>query len=232
MAYDIFVDGESIANLGVFITKRPNIPAPIRKYQEYDIPGRNGKMYEMLDQYEDIEITVTFNYMVNKDLWHQKFREIKKKLNDIKELTFSDDMSFFHIVKKVEIGTNERTSLRIGRFDVVFTLDPYYYLLSGKEKIRITNGKIFNQYDIAPAVYYITGEGMCTLTVNGHECECNVGQNLTIDTFLKLAYRDDGTLMNAKINGNYEDMLLIEGENDISITSGFILEIKPNWRCL
>lgn len=232
MAYDIFIDGKSVIRLGFLVTQRPNIPAPVKKSKEYEIPGRDGKMYELLNQYEDIIITVTFNYMVNKDLWHQKFREAKKLFMKAKELIFSDDMSFYHKIKKVEIGTNERNSLRIGKFDVIFTLDPYYYLASGKTRMKLSSEKLFNQYDIAPAVYYITGEGMCTLTVNGNECECNVGQNLTIDTFLKIAYRDDGTLMNAKIDGDYDEMILVEGENEITITSGFGLEIQPNWRCL
>ena len=60
----------------------------------------------------------------------------------------------------------------------------------------------------------------------------DVGQNLTIDTDRKIAYRADGTLSNTAVSGDYEDLFLQEGENEISITDGFNLKIIPNWRCL
>ena len=59
-----------------------------------------------------------------------------------------------------------------------------------------------------------------------------VGQNLTIDTDLMIAYRMDGDINNIAVTGNYEDLWLQEGENTISITSGYDLSIIPNWRTL
>ena len=70
------------------------------------------------------------------------------------------------------------------------------------------------------------------LTVNGKTMKATVGQNLTIDTERMLAYRTDGTLMNTSVTGDYEDLYLQAGENEISITSGFSLKIIPNWRCM
>lgn len=60
----------------------------------------------------------------------------------------------------------------------------------------------------------------------------NIGQNLTIDTGRKLAYREDGTLSNTSVAGDYDDLILIEGRNKIKITDGFELKVIPNWRCL
>ena len=70
---------------------------------------------------------------------------------------------------------------------------------------------------------------MCTLMVNGNEMTANVGQNLTIDTDLMMAYRQDGTLQNTAVTGDYEDLYLVPGDNVINITSGFDLKIIPNW---
>ena len=80
-------------------------------------------------------------------------------------------------------------------------------------------------------VYKIAGEGMCTVTVNGKQIKANIGQNLTIDTERKLAYRTDGTMQNTSVSGNYEDMALNPGKNSISVTGGFALTAIPNWRC-
>ena len=60
----------------------------------------------------------------------------------------------------------------------------------------------------------------------------NVEQNLAIDTELMLAYREDGTLKNAEVTGNYRDLYLQEGENEITVTSGFEMKVIPNWRRL
>ena len=60
----------------------------------------------------------------------------------------------------------------------------------------------------------------------------NVGQNLTIDTDLMIAYRQDGTMQNTAVTGDYENLYLLPGDNVISITDGFDLKIIPNWRTL
>ena len=46
-----------------------------------------------------------------------------------------------------------------------------------------------------------------------------------------IAYRSDGTLNNTQVKGNYEDMYLLNGENEISFSGGE-LKVIPNWRCL
>ena len=73
---------------------------------------------------------------------------------------------------------------------------------------------------------------MCTLTVNGNEIKANVGQNLTIDSDLMMAYRKDGIVMNTSVKGDYDGLWLNAGDNTITITDGFELKIQPNWRCL
>ena len=56
-----------------------------------------------------------------------------------------------------------------------------------------------------------------------------VGQNLTIDTEKMLAYREDGELQNTGVTGDYGDLYLLHGENEISISEGFSLSVIPNW---
>lgn len=90
---------------------------------------------------------------------------------------------------------------------------------------------LYNRYFLSHPVYKITGEGVCTLTVNGKTMVANVGQNLTIDTERKLSYRLDNTIMNTSVTGDYDDLYLLKGKNSIAITSGFRLKVIPNWRC-
>lgn len=73
---------------------------------------------------------------------------------------------------------------------------------------------------------------MLTLTVNGKKVTANVGQNLTIDTELMMAYREDGTIQNTALTGDYEELFLQPGDNTITFSSGFIVSIVPRWRIL
>ena len=39
-------------------------------------------------------------------------------------------------------------------------------------------------------------------------------------------------MMNTSVSGDYEELYLKPGENEISITQGFTLTVIPNWRRL
>ena len=103
--------------------------------------------------------------------------------------------------------------------------------LCGKQ-VMPASDVVDNPYEIAYPIYKITGEGECTLVVNDGKMVANIGQNLTIDTGRKLAYREDGTLSNTSVTGDYDNLILIEGRNKIEITDGFELKVIPNWRRL
>lgn len=230
--YYFMLDEESSVRHNFVVTKRPDIPSVKYNYNEYDIPGRDGKLYENLGTVDDIVIDIECNYISNPNLWHSRWREIKKwllKKHDF--LSLSDDNEYCYRIKKIELGTNEREVIVSGSFTITFTLEGYMYLKSGQIEYLYST-VLFNAFEKTMPKYIITGEGNCTLTVNGTECTCNVGQNLIIDTYLRLSYRKDGTLQNTSINADYEDLMLLEGDNDISITNDFDLKIVPNWRCL
>lgn len=233
-SYDIEFGGMKGIQNRVLIVRRPSIPAPKKRYSTLTIPGRDGTLYIDDDAYEDIPVSIEMNYMSkNKDLWHEDFRRCKRWLlhpkNDV--LKFSDDPTYYRKVRKVEIDTNARDSLRIGKFTTTFTIAPYEYRLDGNRYMSIAECRD-NPLDMCKPCYYITGEGKCTLTVNGKSVVVEVGQNVMLDTERKVAYRQDGTLVNTTMNGFHEDLWMSEGRNEITLTNGFDLKIKPNWRCL
>ena len=227
------LDGEPSFRHKITVAYRPDFPAPEPRYTDTQVPGRDGALTEFDGTYSDINVDVEMNYITNPQNWHAAWREVKRYLlkGGIRELRFSDDLSFYYKCKKVVLGTNEREFRHTAAFTATFTLAPYEYLADGKERYPY-QVCAFNRYELCKPIYYITGEGMCTLTVNGNEMTANVGQNLTIDTDLQLAYRTDGTLQNTEVAGNFDELYLLPGENTISVTDGFDLKIQPNWRCL
>lgn len=232
--YYIKLDGKSSRDLGLSITKRPSFSAPKRRYEKFDIPGRDGELYIDQEKYDDLTTEISFNYIVDHDdMWHEKWRKCKIWLlkGGIRKLELSDDKHFYRKVKYIELSTNERSVRNAGEFSANIVTDPYSYVISGSYMYPYMQVRV-NDYEVCKPIYYITGEGMCVLTVNGKSMNINVGQNIYIDTELQLAYRNDGVLRNTSVSGIYEDLYLLPGKNDIRITSGFELQIQPNWRCI
>lgn len=231
--YYFILDGETSFQNGIVVTKRPDFPSPERNYNVYDIPGRDGQLYEDLGTYNDIEIEIECNFIDNPNRWHEHWRKVKKWLlkSGTRRFQNCDDPDFYYVVKKIVIGTAEREIVQSAEFTITLTVDPWTYLVNGLNKYA-PSMVLDNAYSLAKPIYYITGEGMCTLTVNGNAVTANVGQNLTIDTYREICYRTDGTLQNTAINADYDKMFLIPGTNTITVSSGFTCNIQPNWRVI
>lgn len=231
MMQDIEYNGILASNMKLLVSEEISLPSAKPKYEEYDIAGRDGALTEENGTYEDVVIKIPFNYVEGRE-WGAAYRRAKKWLNEKgnNQLRLGRMSDNFYIVKRIEIGNDERKIENAGGFTASFTCDPYTYFDSGL--IEIEEKEIYNPYEISHPTYLITGNGTCTLTVNGKTMSATVGQNLTIDTDRMLAYRVDGTMMNTSVVGDYEDLYLLPGDNDISITAGFDLKVIPNWRCL
>lgn len=221
------------SSLQVYAIERPAIPAPSEKVVEIEVPGRDGKLHKRTGKYNPTEIPVNFNYIGKAERWYERWREIKKWLSesDVK-LRLSDDSGYFYKVSRVILNPNERISEKVGKFNAVFvTKDGLQYLESGtfKESMEVVK---YNPGISCCPEYYIEGEGMCELVVNGETVKVNVSGDIIIDTERMIAYRSDGKSQNTSVTGDYELLYLKPGENNISVTGGFTCKIKPNWRCL
>lgn len=231
MRQDIEFNGTIASDLKLLIKEEISVPSPKQKYEEYEISGKDGDMIVSGGHYDDIQITIPFNY-AEYDEWGSIYRNAKRWLNakGSQKLKLSRMDNYFYKVKRAEIGNEKRSVSHAGSFEAVFACDPYTYLESGL--MELSAGELYNANELSHPNYMITGNGSCTLTVNGKTMKATVGQNLTIDTDRMIAYRVDGTMMNTSVTGDYEDLYLQPGENTVSITNGFDVKIIPNWRCL
>lgn len=225
--YFVIYNDKTNLDVNLLVATRPSKPSPEMEYEEVKVPG--GKTLYREKGYKDIPIPVSFNFM-SKYTWDKDFRIIKKwllsKINN--KLKFSDDLEVYYKVNKVSIDTPERVMKKIGRFNVIFTCEPYVYI--DEEEIELST-LLYNDYLISKPIYRIVGEGYLTLNINNKVIKANVGQELIIDTEKGLCYRE-GIVNNVALEGKYEDMYLLEGENTLSWTDGFKVYVTPNWRCL
>ena len=82
--YFLSFNNKNSDELNLYIVKRPNIPSPKRRYEEVEIDGRDGKLYRDKGTYEEIEISIDFNFcVVSPEEWNMKIREVKKWINNI-----------------------------------------------------------------------------------------------------------------------------------------------------
>ena len=228
--YWIDFNGHKNTDFGFMIPQRVSIPAPVPRGEYVQVAGRDGSLLVTDGTYENIAINVPMNYVSRADKQGEAFRQAKSWLRGNGRLKFSDDIDVFFKVKAAAVVANQRRIKWGSDMEAEFICDPYTYFNAGL--IPITPGNIFNPYDYSKPIYKITGEGLCTLTVNGESVTANVGQNITIDTDLMLSYRTDGTMQNTNVTGDYNKLWLNEGDNAVAISAGFNLQIIPNWRTL
>lgn len=224
-------DGKKNMELRLHVAELINIPAAKRNIEEKIMIGRtplhidNGITGQTT-------IQIAFNYIGDAEEWGKYWRNARKWLSAKNtKLKILSDKDFYRKVYHVELEQNERATARIGKFNANFVCDPYEYAVSGVGRYNAEDVRM-NLYSECAPVYFIHGEGTCTLNVNGNKMIANIGQNITIDTERRISYRTDGTIMNTSVSGDYEGLYLQEGVNDISISQGFELEIVPNWRCI
>ena len=242
--YDVIINGVSFKNQGFLCVKRPSRDAPMKRYKVLNIKGLDGKLYQDTGLYEDMDLKISFNYKATKEKWQQKYREAIQIIYKAKTLQLSDDLGGFYKVKKVNIGTNTRESLKFGKFDVTFTIDPFFYIHNEKSK----ETTFINDYETAKPIFYIKHIGESDdgfLTVNDkkisfcfrHEWLPDV-DTLVINTELQLSYyikskQPDWILgANTAITGDYEDVLFKNGKNTVSVSLGFEIETQVDWRDL
>lgn len=226
--YDIQYNGITGASLGLLLYDYPEFSGAGKSYSTFPIVGGRGELVGTDDYISNLVISCTFS--IKSEAFAQKIRQVKKWLSGTGELILSDSADVFYRVLKIDYDSIERELKRFGTFTVKFTCTPYEFLRTGKTPIEPdAYGTVQNPGDVSRPVYLISGNGDCTLTVNGNSMKAVVTDNLTIDTEKMLSYRTDGTIQNTAVTGDYEQLFLLEGTNKIQITRGFSLKIIPKW---
>ena len=231
--YDICYGGRRASEFGVCISDRPDIPAAKKKMESIEIAGRDGMLYLEEEAYEDSEIEIPMNYIGPEDAWMERWRLIQGWLSERNtDLILGDDRNYFFRISKVEIDTNERSSRRIGAFKAVFiSKDGLSYLQDGLAEYSCKAVR-YNPYLLAYPTYHISGRGVCELSVNGNSFSVELTGEAYIDTERKLVYRSDGTVVNKAAKGDFEDLFLLPGENEVGYHGAFQVQVIPNWRRL
>ena len=224
-------NGHTTTEYGVAVTTRPNVPVATPRGEYVQVAGRNGSLLVTDDTFENIEIDVELNFVRAEKYWWNTQRILKNWITGSGTLKFSDDSDWFYKVKQAMITDTQRRTRMGNELVAHFICEPFQYHVSGQATMSLDEVKLNPYYEAHP-VYAITGTGDFSLVVNSKEVSGTIDRPIVIDTDLLVAYDNDMKSVNNLLIGDYENLWLDSGENDLSITSGFTCLVKPNWRTL
>lgn len=214
----------------IFLEQYPTIELGQEKLEKVTIPGK-GNIWIPTGTYSDTEIkfTADVNVLGTNVGRFSEYMKARAYLKNMSSISFCDSEDYFYKIKYTELGKLNQYSEMAGDFEVKFLCEAGAFLKIGLQEYDRAD-VLENPYSESHPTYLISGEGVCALTVNGNQMIANVGQNITIDTELMIAYRIDGTMQNTSVSGGYEGLYLTSGTNVIEITDGFGVKVIPNWR--
>lgn len=229
--FNVTFNNTDCFDLGIKAIARHSLPIPSFKYKEDKAEGINGGYITEYKNVEDIEITISFNFLyINDDDFNYKKRLIKNWLRKVKDnkLSFSEDEDYYYKVKRLEVSNIER-EIGIADFEVKFICEGYEYSAYGCREIKINkNYIVFNTGVKSFPILRVVGEGNTTITFNDKSFSLNVGQEVIVDSEEELCYKD-GRIVTNIMSGKFP--FLEEGENIINWTGENIqIYLKTNLR--
>lgn len=226
-----FNNKDSWQDFSIKVEGKVLIPFPVKKTETISVPGGEDIVVDK-GGYEDIEINLTIN-ILNKNLINDKYREIKRWLSQVDDdhLIFSDDTDYFYKVKNIKTNNFTTEFLELGSTTITFVCSPYTYFVDGL--IEINNPCfIFNQGIICNPLYKIQGSGTIELILNGNKITFeNIKDEIIVDSEEQLIFQD-GNIDNSCKCGEWEDLRLKVGDNELSYTPKTNVTLIPNWRTI
>ena len=227
----IVLNGENSQTIpGLIISKLPKISKPLQRTLVETVDGRDGDIvtelgYAAYDK--TLEIGLSYEYNID---------DIIEFFNGSGKVVFSnepDKYYFYAIYNQIDF----EKLIRFKTATVTLHVQPFKYSDNESEKkftltpgspspisIR-NNGNIYSKPTIT-----ITGSGDINFFINSRQILTitlpAIGQTIVINASEMNAYSADGaTFLNRLVNGNYNDIKLKVGKNEISYT-GSVSEIR------
>lgn len=215
---------------GLIITELPPITKPPVRTLIDVIDGRDGDIVTKLgySAYDKlVKVGLTENFLID---------DIIDFFNSEGVVTFSnepekyykyaiyDQIDFERLLrfKTAEINLHVQPF----KFSLAETVRSFNFTESTGSLIIRNNGNYFSRPTIA-----ITGSGTVNLYLNGAQVLVidlgETSQTITIDSEAMNAYYSDNTLANRAVTGNYDNIMLKQGKNEISY-SGNVTNISVN----
>ena len=230
--------GKSSRDYKVYISGQGTYNAPARVYAEYEVPGRNGKLFVDQNRYENIEVTYPafiFEDMRNNLDGFRNFLLSQRGYQRLEDTYHPDEyrMAVFKDGLEADIDPSHEFSA----FDLTFDCKPQRFLKSGEQKVTLSSdGSIYNPtlFESNPKLWiHGTGEviiGDYTITVGTYSFSTTTPVVIDCET---MRVTDGGERYNFSGVVSFADRkypVLKPGSNTV-VFSGNVrqVDIVPRW---
>lgn len=203
-----------------------------RRYEDIQIPGRNGNLTILDGAYDNIPIR--YRLYISKDIKprivafrnHLNINSGYQRLED----TFSpDEYRMGRFLSMFEVDSSDRKN---ASFQIEFDCKPQRFLRSGEQTITLTaSSSVYNQ-NLTTAKPLVRVYGIGTVTIGGIPIRLTANSSYTdIDCETENAYRGS-TNLNSYIvlNNKKEFWELPPGNTSVVLGNGITrVEIQPRW---
>ena len=156
-------NGINSKDRGIIVNSLPSISKPEKRYEEIDVPGRNGKLYIDQKSYEAFSYEITCTMMPDSNM-----RVLSSWLNGEGELILSTELDkFYKAIVKDQIDY-EQVYRVCNQFKIHFEIQPI--ALSVKEKVLFLTEETMidiqdSTYNTSPYIK-LEGSGEINLSIN------------------------------------------------------------------
>lgn len=216
---DLNYNGHYSSEYGLIITEVPQMTHSEIQGNTYDIPNRDGLLYDANTKRSMASIKVRFA-LKNKEYRYQ-LRQIRNWLSGRGRLTIDDAPDSFYEVKRINLSESQLI-VTLGYIEAEFIIEPYEYIIpldkyvgSTVQGIIINNeeySKCYPLYKIEPV--YAEADDL-TLYFMNHKTINNpysvsihrdANQTIYIDTKRKISYDQNGNIL--PISVDYEKLTM------------------------
>lgn len=246
----LIIDGKSSLDFGLVISGRGVQNSPEKRYEELDIPGRNGKLLLNSDRFFN-NVQVSYESFMYEDSpgchskWDhdQAFRQkaLSDRLCAFRSFLGSRDGYFrledtyhpdeFRLAYYSEAFNPEMSqSLNVAQFTLNFTCKPQRFLKTGEEQITVTENSTIINPTLFDAKPMIRAYGTGSFSINGVSLKITSSDVYTdIDCDLMECYKDSANCNENVVLQNGAFPSLPAGDDVIKLAGITKLEIIPRW---
>lgn len=229
--YFIF-DEEDSRNYGVYISGQAVFDAPARRGEQIQIPGRNGSLHLDEGCFEDLELKYPAFIVRGFDDNMQRLRNMLLSKNGYCKLYDSYNPDEYRLARYSSgMEVKPTSTLKEGRFDIVFDCHPQRFLATGETKRTFTESGTITNPTLFEARPLIRVYGTGVLGIGSQSVTINTANVYTdIDSEIQDAFKGTVSCNNyIELSGN-KFPVLHPGDNGITLGTGITkVEITPRW---
>lgn len=229
--------GISSADMGIIITRSPNITSAERDEELISVPGKSGDVIIDNGRFGNVNVSYEVNLLSDEiplDLMARKIKAWLQGKAGYFKLTDTYDPNYYRMAAYSGSIDIEDKVRKIGITTLNFNCKPLKYRIDGENNIEITKkATLYNPEEWESFPYLkIMGDGAVTLYINNNSFYISaIDEYVELDSELQSAYKGN-ILQNSKINfANFPAFSV--GANNISWVGNVSkIIIKARWRCL